>query len=170
MSNPKIIDLGNITGTPFADILLAAIAGADAAKKAAHLPKRPLAQDIATLKAAAERYEAPNPFEPGDLVTPRADSPLKGIGRPRIVLELMERIDADLAVTDPNHVDHPRFGAKLDIRVASVCDCPHGEVTASWEEGWMFEPYTPPAETGEQDPAPASAPAQTEAADLQPAA
>lgn len=149
MSDPKIIDLGNITGTPFADILLTAIAGAGAAKKAAHLPKRPLAQDIATLKAAAERYAAPTSFVAGDLVTPRADSPLKNIGRPHIVLGVHLGGYRNSDIADPTHVDHVRFDAKLDIRVASVCDCPHGEVTAFWEESWMFEPWVAPAEASE---------------------
>jgi len=125
--------------------LLQLLSGAKPFGLGAGRAKRPIEQDIATLKAVAERYTAPNPFKPGDLVTPRADSPLKNVGRPYVVLELAETINTHLPMVDPHHVDHIRFGAKLDIRVASVCDCPHGEVTAYWEEGWMFEPYAPPA-------------------------
>lgn len=103
--------------------------------------KRPVADDIATLRAAAARYALTDPFKPGDLVTPRADSPLANAGRPHIVLEAPEYPSREFVATDPKHVDSQRYGAKLDIRVASVCDCDHGEVRPYWEESWMFEPY-----------------------------
>lgn len=138
---------------------LAAFAGASA-RPSAGCAKRPIAEDVAKLKAAAERYSQPLPFAVGDLVTPRADSPLEKVGRPHIVLALDAEGYRDRVVANPEHVNNLRFDAKLDMRVASVCDCPHGEVTAYWEESWMFEPWTSPAEASEPAPESPARPAE----------
>lgn len=125
-------DLGTILG---------ALAASRIGEGKSSTPKRTAAQDIETLKAAAVRYAGPTAFKPGDLITPRADSPLGSVGRPHIVLEVPVCPNREFIAVDPKHVDHTRYGAKLDIRVASTCDCDHGEVRAFWEESWMFEPY-----------------------------
>ena len=134
MTNPRVIeaDLGTFLG---------ALAASGIGRTAKPSPARPVAQDIETLTAAAMRYAGPTPFKPGDLVTPRADSPLENAGRPHIVLEAPANPFREFVAMDPKSVDHVRYGAKLDIRVGSTCNCPHGEVRAFWEESWMFEPY-----------------------------
>lgn len=117
----------------------------DGTRKPVRTP-RPASQDIATLRAAAIRYAGPAPFAPGDLVTPRADSPLKDAGRPHIVIEVdptPESFRTPVVHGDPNAAS---FGARRDLRVAVVCDCEHGEVVAHWVESWHFEPFTLPGE------------------------
>ena len=147
MSNPRVIETDLAT-------VLGAIAASGIGRAKGDAPKRTIAQDIETLKAAAVRYSGPTAFKPGDLVTPRADSPLENAGRPHIVLEAPEYPGREFVAMDPKHVDSPRYGAKLDIRVASTCNCGHGEVRAYWEESWMFEPY---AETAVAPEAPSEA-------------
>jgi hypothetical protein len=126
---------------------LGALAARSLDRAAQARPKRPASADIETLKAAAVRYFGPAPFEPGDLVTPRADSPLKDAGRPHIVLEvdpMPQSFRTPIVHGDPNA---SIFGARRDLRVAVVCDCEHGEVVAHWVESWHFEPFMLPGET-----------------------
>lgn len=134
MSNTRVIeaDLGSFLG---------ALAASGIGRTKGDAPKRTASQDIETLKAAAIRYASPTAFKPGDLITPRPDSPLENTGRPHIVLEVQALPNHEFVAFDPKHVDHTRYGAKLDIRVASTCNCAHGEVRAFWEESWMFEAY-----------------------------
>ena len=142
MSNPRVIeaDLGTLLG---------ALAASRIGGTAKQQPERPVARDIEALKAAAVRYVGPTSFTVGELVTPRADSPLAQAGTPHIVLEVSEYPIRTMETLDPRHVDLQRFGAKLDIRVASVCGCEHGEIRPFWEESWMFEPYAEPAAASE---------------------
>ncbi|MBY0256924.1 hypothetical protein [Methylobacterium sp.] len=141
MSSPTRVieaDLGTILG---------AIAASRIGGGKSSAPKRTTAQDIETLKAAAVRYLGPTVFKVGDLITPRADSPITQVGAPHIVLEVREDFPIrPMEATDPKHVDLERFGAKLDIRVASVCGFEHGEVRPFWEESWMFDPYVAPVD------------------------
>jgi hypothetical protein len=104
-------------------------------------PKRPASADVAALRAAADRFNGPNPFKPGDLVTPRADSPLKGVGRPHIVLEIDPAPVSNRVPAFHGDANQSDFGARRDIRVASVCDCDHGEIATHWAESWHFEVY-----------------------------
>lgn len=41
---------------------------------------------VARLQEAVERFTSKNPFKVGDLVTVRADAPLKGAGEPHVVI------------------------------------------------------------------------------------
>jgi len=151
MSDPTIVNLGKISGTNLREVL-DAIAGAARTKAEAEAPKRTVAEDIAALEAAAERYVAPCPFKPRDLVTPRADGSMKGAGRPHIVLEVIGEAPCCIEPVANGNPSSPDFGKRLDMRVAETCACGHGEISAYWVESWEFERYTPPAETGEQAP------------------
>ncbi|POR42533.1 hypothetical protein [Methylobacterium sp. V23] len=104
-------------------------------------PKRPVSDDIATLRAASERFSGHNPFKAGDLVTPRADSPIKQAGRPHIVLEVDPAPVANRVPTLHGDANRSDFGARRDMRVASTCDCDHGEIATHWVESWMFEAF-----------------------------
>ncbi len=109
-------------------------------------------EQAVTLKEVAQRYAAGCPFQPGDLVTPRPHHNLIGVGHPHVVLEVIDDpLDAPVAgSTKPSDYGNPAFGARLDMRTASVAD--DGVVCAWWGESWQFEPYVAP------EPPPAAAP------------
>jgi hypothetical protein len=95
---------------------------------------------LGVLRAAQERYAAPNPFRPGDVVTPRALTSMKGIGEPHVVLEVGEPRGQPAQDSTSS-----AFGARYDVRVVCFVG---GHVCAFWLESWTLEPYVaPPAET-----------------------
>lgn len=73
-------------------------------------------------------------FKPGDLITPRKGTNMKGAGKPHVVLEVRDR-------PDPIFIDEPgttQFGARCDLRVASF----YGDTMARhWVESIDFDPY-----------------------------
>lgn len=107
----------------------------------AHLPI-PEAQ-VATLREVYERYANGCQFKPGDLVTPRNNYSLRGAGLPHVVLEVRTPGEAvrTFDAPDPMDTSSQRYGARLDIRVASFHD-QGGQVGAWWGESWQYEPYT----------------------------
>lgn len=137
-------DLGRALG----GLLLSAAVSqpAERQRQGGDQPKRSLAEDLDTLRAASERYQRGLAFEPGQLVTPRADSGLRDAGRVHIVLDV-----------DP---DASARGERKDIRVAWTCSCDHGEVQTAWLESWMFDLWTEPA-TPEAAPEVPAEPAHT---------
>lgn len=95
-----------------------------------------------TLSEIAQRYAAPCPFKPGDLVTPRKGYNKKGAGQPHIVLEVFEEPVRTFDTTeDMADTGSPFFGAKLDMRIA--CEV-SGVIMAYCTESWNMEPYTGP--------------------------
>lgn len=94
---------------------------------------------VARLRDAAPRYIDQPRFKVGDLVTPRAEAPLRGHGDPMIVIET--RYD------DP-HVSFEKvgssgFGRPHHIRILRM----EGDtVCAHWDEAADLEPYTGPTE------------------------
>lgn len=136
-------------------LLGALISGAlqDAATKAERKAPRPLAEDLATLQAASDRFQRGLTFEPGQLVTPRADSGIRDVGRPHIVLD----VEPEASTSKGGEVGTSGFGRRLDMRVACTCACDHGEIQAHWVESWMFDPWTPPADAAAPAPAPEAA-------------
>lgn len=81
--------------------------------------------------------DAGTPFKVGDLVTPRANSTIKGAGYPHVVIEV---IDPKL-VFSPRHAPSDiNFGQRVDIRV--MCHVQDETVASYWGESWQYEPYT----------------------------
>lgn len=105
----------------------------DEEKKSSILPEA----KIMELRAALERYERLScQFKVGDLVTPRANSPLVGAGNPHIIAEVFYN-----PVRFSNG-DASKFGChgKYDVRIITVHD--DGDVIPFMAESWMLEPYT----------------------------
>ena len=103
-------------------------------------------------EAAVERlwgvfanYTAPNPYKPGDLVTPLADAPCKGAGEPHIVIEVLETPLRWWCGMEPSDTGSAFFGQNLDVRVANI-RCGGGQEAAglAWLEHGALEPYTGP--------------------------
>lgn len=87
------------------------------------------------VKEAAERYARPNPYKVGDIVTPRKDSGMKGVGEPHVVVEVL---------TEPRRTFEgsgfggSSFGANMDVRVMCLMD----DLTlAFWGESWMLDKW-----------------------------
>lgn len=112
-------------------------------RQAANDTHPPAAEDefVATLREAAERYAAPCPFKPGDLVTPRAGFLYHGAGLPFVVLAVSAF--GNVAPDFQSGPSTPLFGARLDVRVAGSLG---SGICAWWQESWMLEPYTGPTE------------------------
>jgi hypothetical protein len=70
---------------------------------------------LGVLRAAQERYAAPNPFRPGDVVTPRALTSMKGIGEPHVVLEVGEPRGQPAQDSTSS-----AFGARFDIAIEEL--------------------------------------------------
>lgn len=105
-------------------------------------PKSPPDVLCATLREVAERYVAPCPFKPGDLVTQRKGYNLKGNGEPGVVVEVAsDPIRNFVCAEDQTDIASMAFGSKLDVRVA--CER-SGNIIAHWQESWCLEPYTGP--------------------------
>ncbi|MEZ2410500.1 hypothetical protein AB6806_27265 [Bosea sp. RCC_152_1] len=75
------------------------------------------------------------PFKPGDLITPRRGTNMKGAGKPHVVLEVRDRPDPHFA----EGAGSTQFGRRNDIRVASF----YGDTMARhWVESVDFDAYT----------------------------
>lgn len=106
-------------------------------------PREPMTETqraavVMDLREIAERYNAPCPFKAGDLVTPRSDSNLKGVGEPHIVIEVASEPIRFLPSNEVHDIGSMHFGARLDIRTATKVD---GTVVCHWGESFSFEPY-----------------------------
>ncbi|MBS7703260.1 hypothetical protein [Chelatococcus asaccharovorans] len=88
---------------------------------------------IATLREVYERYRAPCPFKPGDLVTPRKGMAMRGEGKPHLVVATQDGTYHWNGETSTRG-----YGARLDMRTIKMYDT---NVVAHWDESWMFEPY-----------------------------
>lgn len=105
----------------------------------------PVEGQLANLRETAQRYKEWRvqgcAFEEGDLVTPRSTSTMVHLGDPFIVLEVRRPTPEPYfgGLDDGT----PRFGTRLDMRVAHVHK--DGEVIPHWVESFEFEPFAPPA-------------------------
>ena len=90
---------------------------------------------VARLREFAALYSAPNPFKVGDLVTPRANSPIKDAGDPHLVVEVL---DTPRWVYEGTPYSST-FGLRMTIRIAQVGD--HG-AACYWGEHHNYELYT----------------------------
>lgn len=109
------------------------LADRDEEKKPSILPEA----KVMELRAALERYERLNcQFNIGDLVTPRANSPLHGAGDPHIIAEIFYD---PLRISDGNA---GKFGChgKYDVRIIAASE--DGTIIPFMAESWMLEPYT----------------------------
>jgi len=89
---------------------------------------------IARLEEMLTNYQRQNPFGIGELVTPRADSGLKGIGIPHIVLDLRDDIEPDW------RQEHPlNRGCCDDFRIAYFND--DETIVVLWQESFRYEAY-----------------------------
>lgn len=75
-----------------------------------------------------------SPFKPGDLVTPRKGTNMKGSGKPHVVLEVRERPEPHFI----EDADGTTYGRRCDIRIASF----YGSTIARhWVESIDFDPF-----------------------------
>lgn len=103
---------------------------------------RPLHEaQIMELQGAFEAFDKGCPFKPGDLVTPRTNSPYTHAGEPHIVLEVADQPFRILG-NDVQETSNTKFGSRLDVRVAIVED---GMIIPFWQESWQLEAYVPKA-------------------------
>jgi hypothetical protein len=96
---------------------------------------------IMELRRLFANYGRTDRFKPGDLVMRPSDGAAGRLIEPYIVLELRPDPPVDWSAGRPGASNH---GARLDIRVMTLCDNEYGPL---WLESWMFEPYEPPAAT-----------------------
>lgn len=88
---------------------------------------------IARLSEVLDRINAPVPFRPGDVVTIREDAPVRGAGKPHIVVEVVS--DAPLFLGTPG--DWPE-AARRNVVVISL----RGDSIATHMVAhWMLQPF-----------------------------
>lgn len=85
-------------------------------------------------------------FHPGDLVTPRADGPLRGAGDPHLVLETNYGAEPTWMARSISDLGSNRYGNRLDLRCLSLTQERDGTqtLTAHWNEAWLFVPWEAP--------------------------
>lgn len=67
----------------------------------------------------------------GDILTPRAECPVTGHGRPYIVLEVRS------VPAEP----HAANMLKMDVRLAFLHEQDEATIATIWAESWWFEPW-----------------------------
>ena len=101
-------------------------------------PKRPLAEaQVYRLRELYARYTRICPFNAGDLVSPRDDSPYALVDQPHIVLEVALK---PFVVFAAEEATSDRNGMKLDMRVGLLSG--HNHLSALWVESLWFEAWT----------------------------
>lgn len=124
------------------EFLLSGVSSGAGRAREPEKPESPPEVLCATLRETLASFSAGCPFKPGDLVTPRANSDLRGAGRPQIVLEVLATPVRNFhVVEDQNDVASAAFGSRIDVRIARES---HGEIVANWTESWKLEPYYGP--------------------------
>lgn len=81
-------------------------------------------------------YGRPNAFRVGDLVTPRKNAPIRGIGEPHMVTDVCEQ-HFNYSHEDPSS---NAFGVRISIRVASISR--HGAIIQHWVDHSQYEAYS----------------------------
>lgn len=89
---------------------------------------------IARLLEALPRFQTENPWKPGDVVTVREDAPIKGAGRPRIVV----RVGENLSRAVPEHGEWSD-GVAFNVETIGI---PDGEnIVPHLVPHWALERY-----------------------------
>jgi hypothetical protein len=95
----------------------------------------PFEGQIARLIDFLAKYQRPCPFKVGDLVHPRAESPIKDHGKPHMVVAIPE---TPLRSSETNHFSSA-YGESCDMRVAEM----NGDHIVLWcVESFWFEIWT----------------------------
>lgn len=116
---------------------LAAIGALGADDDRERVPSISAEGQIARLLERLEVYKASCPFKVGDVVTPRADSSVKGAGLPHVVADILEKPFYNFSGDFGSNA----FGRRVDVRVI----CFHnGNILPHWCESWEFERYSEP--------------------------
>lgn len=101
---------------------------------------------VMELQQAYEAYVAPCPFRPGQLVTPKRSSYLKGVGEPHVILEVLPE-PVRYWAREGTDVSSMANGSKLDIRVVAYSDS--GHMVPYMGESWNYEPWYPTVDSRE---------------------
>lgn len=113
----------------------------DDAPRSAPLPEA----QIATLREFQVRFAELKqrvPFKPGDIVTIAPTAPVKGAGRPHIVLEVVQPDDAHRTWGEDSGSNH--FGKKCEVRIAVIGSAAGSHVIGRhWVEAIDLIPYEP---------------------------
>ena len=88
---------------------------------------------IARLRETSERILFGNTFKPGDLVTVRKDAPIKGAGKPHLVIEIDN--DANLR---GGELGNWTYATRHNVVVLSVNG---GDIVPHTAPHWMLEHY-----------------------------
>lgn len=104
-------------------------------------------EQVADLKKFYEAYQkagSGNPlFAPGDIVTPKKGTPMRGRGRPYMVLMTKPAPGLSyMSVSSPSDYASSSWGARLDMRVITLGR--NEQVYAPyWVESWLYELWVP---------------------------
>lgn len=90
---------------------------------------------VRRLQEFLTRYQAPNPFKVGDLVTPRTDANMKAAGEPHVVVDLRD-VPIFSASDDSSSC---QYGRHLNVRTARFTTT---GIVCFWGEHFDYEPYT----------------------------
>jgi len=91
---------------------------------------------IARLRETSERILFGNTFKPGDLVTVRKDAPIKGAGKPYLVIQI--DTDADLHAGD---LGNWTYATRFNVITIFISN---GDIVPIAAPHWMLEPYAEP--------------------------
>ncbi|MCJ2015584.1 hypothetical protein [Methylobacterium sp. J-076] len=131
------------------DQLLSALSGSTSIPGPANTPAKALDPDdiLKRITGAVERYAEWPPFSVGDLVTPRANSAMKGAGEPHAVVEILDdtggrnsAVFVRSAQISPEQTYSNAYGRILNMRVIRSID---SHVAAHLVEAADFEAWTP---------------------------
>lgn len=129
------------------DIPIEVLGGLIPTSKAPKIDKpQAIEAQVMELQLAYEAYVTLAPFKPGQLVTPKKSSYLKGVGEPHVVLEVLPE-PLRYWATDGADVSSMANGARLDIRVVAYADS--GHIVPYMGESWNYEPWFPSVGSGE---------------------
>lgn len=97
---------------------------------------------LAELAAYCERYNSPNPFKVGDVVTPLPNFNIRGCGQPHVVMEsLAEPFRYKGEFGHIENPGHPMFHSLYDTRVASYTD--NNTIMTWWMHHSILEMWSP---------------------------
>lgn len=98
---------------------------------------------IMELQQYFEHYVDRKRFKPGDVITPKKSSPLKGAGQPCVVVEVLDEPVFNDRVNDPLDASSHMFGAKFDIRVATYHEASNSSIVFFMAESPYYEEWKP---------------------------
>lgn len=95
----------------------------------------PARRQLAVLRECGPAYFDPPVFRKGDIVTPRANSPVMGHGYPCMVVD----VDMEAKPVLRGNYGAFQFGCRPQIRIVKIVD---GHLVPYWQEAAWYEPYT----------------------------